>query len=164
MSNQPDVGSPPRGEQREREDAIRSAALGALVAGGVCLWFGFAWSIDAPLSASAEATQVWYLVDHVLQWWLRILGVGFLLAAALSAMGNRLGALATAVDEATFALLMLAMIVDGVLESRAMGGFDATVILFAVLLVVGISASRYSWRVFVASGPARNAEHPDQQV
>jgi hypothetical protein len=154
MSDQPDVESPPRGRRHNREAAIRSTAFGALVAGGLCLYFGLVWSADAPASASPQATEMWYFVDHVFQWWLRIIGVGFLAGAGLSAMGNRLGALVTAADEAAFALLMLAMAVNAYLEARAMGVFDATVILFGVLLVVGLSAARYSWSAFLVSRPA----------
>jgi hypothetical protein len=160
MSSRPDLESPPRGERRDRIAAIRSAAFGALVAGGVCLYFGFAWSADAPASATPEETQVWYMVDHVFQWWLRVLGIGFLAAAGLSGIGHRLGALLSAAAEAAFAVLMLGMIVNGYLESRAMGGFDATLIIFAVLLVVSVSACRHSWSVFAASSPGSAEREP----
>jgi hypothetical protein len=157
MSNRPDLESPPRGPQRNLDAAIRSTAFGALVAGGVCLYFGFVWSADAPLSASPEATQIWFLVDHIFAWWLRVLGVGFLAAAGLSSVGKRMGALVSAVAEAAFSLLMLAMIIDNVV-----GGFNASVIIFAVLLVVGLSAGRHSWSVFTGTGFASHEEQPDQ--
>ena len=160
MSSRPDLESPPPGPRRDIQDAIRSAAFGALVAGGVCLYFGFAWLPFAPASATPEETQFWFMVDHVFQWWLRVLGVGFLVAAGLSAIGHRLGALLSVAAEAAFAVLMLAMIVNGYLKSRAMGGFDATLIIFAVLLVVSLSACRHSWIVFAASGPGSAERGP----
>lgn len=160
MSSRPDLESPPSGQQRDRDAAIRGTAFGALVAGGICLYFGFVWRADAPASASPEAAQVWFLVDHVFQWWLRVLGICFLAAAGLSASGNRMGTLVCAVDEAAFSLLMFAMGVNCCLESRAMGTFDATVIIFAVLLILGLSATRYSWSVYKATAPARAGGAP----
>ncbi|HPC22930.1 MAG TPA: hypothetical protein PK920_10645 [Phycisphaerae bacterium] len=152
MSSRPDLEPPPRGEQWDGEGAIRSTAFGTLLAGAVCLYFGFVWAADAPLSASPEAEQMWYLVDRVFRWWFRVVGVGFLAAAGLSALGKRTGALLSTAAEAGFSLLMFALVVNGVAESVAMGGFDAGVILFVILLLIGLSATRHSWRVFKATG------------
>jgi hypothetical protein len=69
---------------------------------------------------------MWYLVDRVFRWWFGVVGVGFLAAAGLSALGKRTGALLSTAAEAGFSLLMFALLVDGVAESVAMGGFDAT--------------------------------------
>lgn len=139
-------------EKRMAAAAIKGRALGALLAGGVCLYFGFGWLVDAPASAGEDATPTWYAVDCAFRWGLRIVGGAFVIVAALAASGSRPSMLLGAVVEGVFALLMLAMTVETYLEARADGHFDATVILLAILAVVGLSAARHSWALYVRAG------------
>lgn len=156
MSAQPPGNSSPADHATIRA-SIQSMALGALLAGGVCLYFGFTWLVDAPGSASKEATQIWYNVDHGFQWALRTVGIAFLAVAALAAAGQRAGALLGTIVESAFALLMLAMTIDTFLEARADGQLDATVILLLVLMAVGISAARHSFILYSRSAPDHGA-------
>ncbi len=127
--------------------AIRAGALGALLAGGICLFFGFQWLIDAPGSASEQATPVWFAIDHVFQWALRVIGVAFLVVAGLAALGRRSAALLETAVESAFTVLMLAMAIETFAEARADGHFDSTVILLLILAALGYSAARRSWRL-----------------
>ena len=133
---------------------IRGSALGLLIAGGVCLYFGFALVIDAPGSAGEEATQAWYAADHAFRWCLRVLGALFLLAAAWAATGQCAAMLLSTAAEVAFALLMLAMSIEATLEARADGLWDFFVILLLILAVIGISAAKRSWSLYRMSGRA----------
>ncbi len=128
--------------------AIRGSALGLLLAGAVCLYFGFSWLATAPGSASETATNTWFLVDNVFRWALRVVGCAFLAIAALAGMGTRLSMLLATLAESVFTLLMAAMATDKLLEGRADGQFDVTGILLLALMVVGISAARHSYRLY----------------
>lgn len=131
--------------------AIKGSALGALVAGGVLLYFGFAWAVDAPGSVSKEAAETWFAVDRVFQWCLRILAADFLLVAALAAAGQRVAALLAMIAEGAFTLTMAAMAVDTFLETRADGQIDITTVLLIIMAFVGISAARRSWRLYAGA-------------
>ena len=128
--------------------AIKRTALGALVAGGVCLYFGFTWLLDTPRSASAETTDTWLAFDHVFRWGLRLTGLTFLVVAALAWTGARAAALLATIVEGVFALLMLAMAVETFLETRADGQLDVIVILLLIMTVVGLSAAKHSWSLY----------------
>jgi hypothetical protein len=137
---------------RAAAEAIRGSALGLLVGGGVCLYFGFTLLIDAPGSASEEAVQTWFAADRAFRWCLRIAGVAFLLAAAWAATGQRSSMLLAVPSELVFALLMLAMSIETTLEARADGQWDVFAILLLILLVMGLAGARRSWELYVVSG------------
>jgi len=142
---------PPADRPEQRGDwdaAIKGATFGGLIAGAVCLYFGFQWLVDAPASADESATAVWYAIDQGFRWALRVIGAAFFLVALLARSGSPASALLATVVESAFALLMLAMAVDTLVEARADGQFDATVILLLVLMAVGISAARHSWLLY----------------
>jgi hypothetical protein len=115
---------------RAAAEAIRGSALGLLVGGGVCLYFGFTLLIDAPGSASEEAVQTWFAADRAFRW-------SMLLAVP---------------SELVFALLMLAMSIETTLEARADGQWDVFAILLLILLVMGLAGARRSWELYVVSG------------
>ncbi len=143
---------------RPLADAIRGNTLGLVIGGGICLYFGFRWLIDAPGSASEEAAKAWYTIDQVFRWILRVVGVIFLAAAAWSSTGQRASLLLAIAAEVGFALLMLAMAIESTLEARADGTWDAFVILFAILVIIGVSAAKRSWEIYAATGrPAQQA-------
>ena len=149
------------GESPAATEAIKRSAFGALLAGGVCIFFGFSWTIDWPVSDSEEADRVWKLMDHGFRWSLTVVGVAFLVVAALAAMGKRVSALLGTVVEAAFALLMLVMTIETILEQRASGGgFDAFAILLLIMMAVGISAARHSWVLYRNTGPPRDGHLP----
>jgi hypothetical protein len=156
MSEPPNEGTRPL-SNRALADAIRGNALSLVIGGGICLFFGFRWLVDAPGSASDEAAKGWYAVDQVFRWVLRVIGVIFLAAAAWSWTGQRASLLLAVAAEAGFALLMLAMAVDSTLEARADGSWDAFAILFAILVIIGISAAKRSWELYVSAGRTRPA-------
>lgn len=147
MSDPPNEETP-SASARPLAAAIRGSALGLLIGGGVCLYIGFAWLLDAPGSASDEAAKAWFAVDQLFRWILRVTGILFLVAAAWAASGQRASMLLATLAEAGFALLMLAMAIESTLEARADGTWDAFAILFAVLVVVGASAAKRSWRLY----------------
>jgi len=132
--------------------AIRATALGALVAGGICLFFGFHWLIDAPASSSAASEPTWYAIDHVFRWVLRVVGAAFLVVAWLARSGRRLAAGLGAAVETVFALLLLAMAVETFAEARADGRFDAMIIVLAIVMVMSVSAARHSWSLYRRGG------------
>jgi hypothetical protein len=135
-------------------DAVRGTTLGLVIGGGVCLYFGFAWLLDAPGSVSDEAAKSWFAVDQAFRWTLRVVGVVFLVAAAWSATGQRPAMLLAALAEGGFALLMLAMAIESTLEARADATWDPFAILFLVLVLVGLTAAKRSWGVYASARPA----------
>ena len=141
-------------------EEIRSNMMTFLVAGGICLYFGFSWWIDAPGSVSEEAAKSWFAVDIAFRWCLRGIGALFLIAAALAQTGRAIALLPGLLAEGAFALLMLAMAVDTTLEARADGQFDPYVILFLILAVVGISGLRRLWTLHHAATTPRE-QPPD---
>lgn len=138
--------------------AIKRTALGALLTGGVCLYFGFTWLIDAPGAAGEDATPMWFAMDHAIRWALRIIGGAFLVCAALATTGSRTSALLGALVEGAFALALLAIAVETFLEARADGVFDPFVILLLIVMAVGISAAKHSWQLYVRSAPRYEAD------
>lgn len=132
--------------------AVRGHALTLLIGGGICLYFGFSWLVDAPGSAGEDTTQTWFAVDRAFQWILRIIGIVFLVAAAWAWSGQRLAILLGAIADAGFALLMLAIAIETTLEARADGGMDAFAILFLILAVIGASGAKRLWGLYAASG------------
>jgi hypothetical protein len=145
---EPHGEGPPPIARASLVDAIRGSALGLLIGGGICLFFGFTLLIDAPGSASEEATETWFAIDRVFQWALRIVGVVFLIAAAWAMTGQRRSMLLGTISEVGFCLLMLAMAVETTLEARADGGMDAFAILYAILFVIGLSGVKRSWVLY----------------
>lgn len=143
----------------EITEAIKRAAFGALLAGGVCLFLGFSWTIDWPILDDEAAEQVWKQIDHAFRWSLTIVGVAFLVVAALAQAGRRASALLGTVVEGAFALLMLVMAIETILEQRASGGgFDVYAILLIIMMLVGVSAARHSWMLYKRSDPYRDAD------
>lgn len=128
--------------------SIKSMAFGAVIGALLCLYFGFAWTVDAPPETPEEAAATWYAVDHGFRWALRIVGVLFLLVAGLTAMAQPAGALLAAATELLFGLVLAAMTIEGFIEDRVSGMFDFTVIILAVVAFFGFSAARRSWRIY----------------
>lgn len=149
---------PRRSVGQAAAEAVRGSALTLLIGGGICLYFGFTLLIDAPGSASEEATEVWFGVDRAFRWILRIIGIAFLISAAWAMSGQRAAMLPAVFAEAGFALLMLAMAIESTLEARADRTWDAFAILFAILAVVGVSGAKRSWDLYVSAG--RDARAP----
>lgn len=137
---------------------LGSMVLGLLVGGGVCLYLGLAFMADAPAKVSPEqAESLWFVVDNVLFWCLRVVGLLLLLAAALAFARKRIAALVAAVGELGFTLVMIAMAIENTIEARVDGYWDYFVILYAVLAIVAASAAKRSWQVYRLSsrpGPA----------
>ena len=158
MNADPPVGQPAP-ESSTVIEAIRRTAFGALLAGGVCLFIGFSWSIDWPILDDEAAEEVWIQIDHVFRWCFFIIGAVFLVVAALAQSGQRVSALLGTIAEGAFALLMLAVSIETILEDRARGGgFNAFVILFGIMMIVGINAARHSWTLYRLSDPHREAD------
>ncbi len=150
-----DAGQTKRsGAGSELRDSFRGSALSLLVAGGLCLYFGFTLIADAPGSASPAEAQRWFAVDNALFWCLRGIGILFLLAAALAAAGHRVSMLLAAIAEAAFTLLMIVMTVEWTLEARADGLVNYQVILLLLLAVVAAGSARSAWSRWRASGAA----------
>ena len=135
-------------------EAIKHRMLGLLIAGAVCLYFGFAMRADAPIDVSKEEQEMWYALDQALFWSLRIVGFAFLLVGAWTATGQRRSVLAAALVELVFAAVMLAAAIAWTAEARVVGGWDYQVILLLILLVVGLSEAKRSWGLYVAAGRA----------
>ena len=158
MSDEQPIGYA-RGESRPAAEAIKRTALGALLAGGVCLFLGFSWNIDWPILDDKAAEEVWKQIDYVFRGSFMVIGAVFLVVAALAQTGMRASALLGAGVEGAFALLMLAVSIETILEQRASGGgFDASVILFGIMLIVGISAARHSWTLYKRTAPPSEAD------
>lgn len=145
-------------------EEIRSHAMTFLIAGGICMYFGFAWVIDAPTNADERATELWYNIDYAFQWILRGVGALFLLAAALAHSGQRLALWFGMVAEGIFVLLMLTMALETTLETRAAGaGFDPFVILFLILAVMGMPSIARLWKLCRAAA-AISAVPPETPI
>jgi hypothetical protein len=136
-----------------RRESIQGSALSLLLGGGVCLYFGLTLIADAPGSASPAEAQRWFAVDNALFWCLRGIGVLFLVAAGLAALGHRVAMLLATVAEAAFFVLMIAMAVDWTLEARADGLVNYQVILLLILAIISGSAARSAWVRWRAGGP-----------
>jgi hypothetical protein len=145
--------SPQYPDQQNRAAAslsaeIQSQMLTFLIAAGICLYFGFSWLIDAPGSAGAEATKTWFAIDMAFRWCLRVVGAVFLIAAALAPTGQPFALLPALAAEGAFTLLMIVMGIETTLEARADGHFDAFVILFLILAIVGVSSVKRLWTLW----------------
>ena len=140
------MGEPPSASTEKAarlfvSDAIRGSALNLLIAGGVCAFFGF-WLGGA---------GAW---DHGFRWCLRIIGVGFLVSAALAGVGKRFAMLLAAIVDVVFALLMLVMMVEWTIEARMDGTWEYSVMLLILLAVISLSGARRSWELYNAARPA----------
>lgn len=158
--NEPPSASTERAARLFVSDAIRGSALGLLIGGGVCLFFGFTLAADAPGSVSEQEAQSWFARDVFFHWCLRVIGVGFLVAAALAGMGKRVSMLLAAIVEVVFALLMLVMMVEWTIEARMDGTWEYSVMLLILLAVVSLSGARRSWELYNAARPSA-ASLPD---
>jgi hypothetical protein len=160
------MSEPPNEETRPRAgqpltDAIRGNALGLVIGGGICLYFGFAFVADAPSGVSEEERAMWFALDNGLFWALRVVGIGFLLAGAWAASGRRPAMLLAAATEAAFALVMLAMSIAWTLEARVMGTWNPQVILLLILLIVGLLGARRSWELYTSTRRVRQPATTD---
>ncbi len=137
--------------------AIRGSALGLLIGGAVCLYFGFSLIPDAPMDATPDEQQRWFAVDEAFNWGLRVVGAGFVLAAALAAAGMRSSMLLATVVESLFAILMIAMTIGWTADARAIGAaWNPQVIILIVMAVVGIVGAKHSWELYRATGVANS--------
>jgi len=158
--NEPQQEAEPTVRKAFVSDAIRGSALGLLIGGGVCLFFGFTLVADAPGSVSEQEAQSWFARDAFFYWCLRIIGVGFLVVAALAGMGKRVSMLLAAIVEVVFALLMLVMMVEWTIEARMDGTWEYSVMLLILLAVISLSGARRSWELYNAARPSA-ASLPD---
>ena len=140
-------------------ESVRGSALSLLLSGGVCLYFGLTLIADAPGSASPADAQRWFAADHAMFWGLRGLGIGFLVTAALAALGQRVALLLATIAEALFALLMLIMTVAWTLEARVDGMWNYQVILLLVLAMVSVGAAQGAWRRWRATRALAVTQH-----
>ena len=152
--NEPPSASTERAARLFVSDAIRGSALGLLIGGGMCLFFGFALLVDPPGSVSSDEAEFWRAWDHVFRWSLRIIGVSFLVAAALAGMSKRVSMLLAAIVEVAFALLMLVMMVEWTIEALMDGTWEYSVMLLILLAVISLSGARRSWESYNAARPA----------
>lgn len=138
-------------------EEVKSYAFGFLIAGGLCLYFGFTWVADAPISVADPAP--WFLADNVTFWALRITGVLFLAAAALAALERVQGLLLGAASDVLLVVVLLGMSVLWTVEARIAGGWNPQVILLLVLMVLSAASARRNWIVARAlrSAPAEAA-------
>ncbi|MEW6250487.1 MAG: hypothetical protein AB1716_07555 [Planctomycetota bacterium] len=137
--------------------AARESAVGLLVAGAVCLYFGFTLDVTAPGTASEAATQQWFAWNTALNWALRILGFLFLGAAALAWTGQRVALLLTTIVEGLFTALMLVMTVSWTIEARADDGFNYQAILLLLLAILSAGSAARAWRLYAVTRPADTA-------
>jgi hypothetical protein len=145
-------------------DAITGSALGLLLSGGICLYFGLTLVADAPGSANTAEAERWFAADNALFWSLRGIGVLFLVAAALAAAARPVSMLLATIAETGFAVLMVVMTVDWTLEARADGLVNYQIILLLILAIVGVSAARSAWKRWqVARLGARPPSEPDSE-
>lgn len=140
---------------RVSADHIRSSAIGLLIGGGICLYFGLTLIAMAPGSASQDEAQRWFALDNALFWSLRIVGVAFLAAAGLAGLGQRMSLALAAVTEVVLALLMVAMSVVWTWRARADGTWDYQIILLLLLAIISVGGARRCWEWYRASLPAR---------
>ena len=152
--NEPQQEAEPTVRKAFVTDAIRGSALGLLIGGGVCLFFGFTLVADAPGSASVEEEPFWRAWDYFFQWCLRFVSLGFFVAAALAGMGKRVSMLLAAIVEVVFALLMLVMMVEWTIGARKDGTWEYSVMLLILLAVISLSGARRSWELYNAARPA----------
>lgn len=152
--NEPQQEAEPTVRKAVVADAIRGSALGLLIGGGICLVIGFTWVPDAPGSVSEQEAQSWFARDVFFHWCLRVIGVGFLVAAALAGMGKRVSMLLAAIVEVVFALLMLVMMVEWTIEARVDGTWAYSVMLLILLAIISLSGARRSWELYNAARPA----------
>jgi hypothetical protein len=144
--------------------AIRSSALGLLIGGAICLYFGLTLIADAPGSVSQEEAERWFATDRALFWCLRGTGLLFLISAVLAWIGRRVSMLLATIADVVFALLMLAMAVEWTLEARVDGGWDATVILLLILAFIAAGAARRSWDLYRRAGLRSPAGEPGSEA
>jgi hypothetical protein len=159
--NEPQQEAEPAVRKAGVAEAIRASALGLLIGGGICLFIGLTWGPDAPGSVSEHEAQSWFARDRLFYWCLRIIGVGFLVAAALAGMGKRVSMLLAVIVEVVFALLMLVMMVEWTIEARVDGAWEYSVILLILLAVISLSGARRSWELYNAARPAADLT-PDE--
>ena len=149
------MGDPPSDASMTRRSAasgaaVRGAAFSLLIGGAICLYYGYSWLVDAPGSASEEATQSWFAVDWAFRWALRALGITFLAAAGLAFVGLGVSMILATVAEGGFGVLLSAIAIETFLEGRADNSFDPMVILFVILAVFGFGAAKRSWELYTA--------------
>jgi len=134
---------------------IRASALGLLISGGLCVYFGFSLTPDAPPGLSPEVAEQWYAHDEAFNMGLRIVGAAFLVAAALAAAGQRLTLVLAAVVEVALGVLLVVMSVERIVQARVAGmGFDFMLILLLIVAIVSVTSAHRYWKMFRASQPA----------
>lgn len=153
--------APPQASTCVPSDSIRGSALGLLIGGGICLYFGLTLIAMAPGSASSDEAQRWFAADNALFWCLRVIGALFLIAAGLAAVGRRVSMALAALAEIAFALLMIVMTIEWTLRARADGMWDYQIILLLILAILAVGGGRRSWALFRATGSARGTVDSD---
>jgi len=130
--------------------AARESAIGLLIGGALCLYFGFTLAADAPGSISRAAAEPWFLADNISFWCLRGIGGLFLLTAGLVSIGQVWAMLLGAIGEGLLVVLLLGMSVMWTLEARVDGQWNAQVILLLIMAVLGAGSALRCWRIYVA--------------
>jgi hypothetical protein len=130
--------------------AVRESAIGLLIGGGLCLYFGFTLIADAPGSVSKVAAESWYLADNITFWCLRGIGLVFLLTAGAAAVGQTWAMLLAAVAEGLLAALLVGMSVLWTIEARVDNTWNAQVILLLILAILGAGSAARCWRIYKA--------------
>ena len=129
-------------------NAIRGNLVNLLIGAGVCFYLGFTWLADAPGSVSEQAAETWYLIDNIMRWALRIVGLLFLFAIAATSTGKQSSMLVVVLAEAGFTIMMFIMAIESTVEALKDGLFDPFAILLLVLGIFGISSVKRSWQLY----------------
>ncbi len=150
MNESPEMRPPPDAPAARAADQafIRESALGLLLGGGICLYFGLTLAAIAPANSQGAAVEQWWAIDNALFWALRIVGILFVLAAGFAATGRRAALLVTIAAESLFTLLMLAMSIIWTLKARVDGEVNYIVILLILMAIVSIAAIKRSWVIY----------------
>lgn len=135
------------------ENAIRANSISLLIAGGLCLYFGFTFIADAPARAPKQDVNWWWAMDNGIFTALKITGVCFLIAAGLAATGKRSALLVSAASEFAFVLLMVVASAFWTYEARVDGGFNPAVILYLILAIVSFAGGLRDLRLFSQTAP-----------
>jgi len=146
--------------RRRISDEVRASAIGLLIAGGLCLYFGFTLAANAPPDATPEEAARWFAVDEALNWGLRIVGILFLAVAGLAMTGARAALLGAALCEGLFALVMVAMAIEWSVDAHVFGGgWDPAVIIVALLAIISVGQAMRAWTLYRQSAPAPDDSH-----
>ena len=132
--------------------AIRGHLVSLLLGACVCLYMGFSWKADAPGSVPKEDGEIWYLIDNIMSYALRIVGLLFLFAVAATSTGKRSSMLVVVVAEAGFTIMMFIMALESIIESLMAREFEVLAIFLIVLGIFGISSIKRSWLLYRPPG------------